>query len=237
LNKKIHIQKTHQKYFWYKNCTSKKYTIFVQMKSLFRTFIFLLLISSFTAVCAQENVGENDYIPPGGARLRVLIEGNDTIFLARTLPEVTVFPPMVFRNRREEQFYWRTVRDVKRTLPYAKLVASEVIATNQHLLTLPNDRARREYMDAFEKELFKKYEADLKKMTFSQGKMLIKLIERECDKTSYELIRLYRGRVTAGFWQGIARIFGANLKTTFNTSTEEDRIIERVIMMVEAGML
>ena len=201
------------------------------MKNLFRTLIFLFLISSFTAVYAQE-----EDIPEGGVRLRVEIIGNDTIFVS-SIRELTVFPPMVFKNRQEERFYWRTVRDVKRTLPYAKLVASEVIATNQHLLTLPNDNARQKYMEEFEKELFKKYEGELKKMTLSQGKMLIKLIERECDKTAHDLIRIYRGRISAGFWQGFARIFGANLKSTFNTNTEEDRLIERVITMVEAGML
>ena len=171
-----------------------------------------------------------------GTRLRIEVNGTDTIFLA-SIREIIVYAPLVFKNKAEEKFYWRTVRDVKRTLPYAKLVAGEVIATNQHLMTLPNDKKRKEYLMEYEKELFRKYESDLKKMTFSQGKMLIKLIDRECDQSSYSLIKIYRGNASAFFWQGVAKIFGADLKSGYNTSADEDRIIERVITLVEAGLL
>jgi len=201
------------------------------MKSLFQIFVFLFFVFSVTTIYAQE---EN--IPEGGIRMRAQVIGNDTILVA-SIREITVFPPLVFRNRQEERFYWRTVRDVKRTLPLAKLVASEVIATNQHLLTLPDDRARRAFMDEFEKELFRRYESELRQLTLSQGRMLIKLIERESDKTAHELIRVYRGRVSAGFWQGFARVFGANLRSTIDPNTNEGRIIERVILLVEAGQL
>ena len=206
------------------------------MKKLLRTFVFLLLVFSVDTAFAQENAGGEVIIPPGGARVQILVEGGDTIFVG-TLREVTVFPPLVFRNRREEQHYWRTVRDVRRTLPFAQMVGREVIATNQHLLTLPDDRARRAYLDEFERELFRRHEAELRRLTLSQGRMLIRLIDREVDKTSYELIRLYRGRITAGFWQGVARIFGANLRTNFNLNNEEDRMIERIIIKIEAGVL
>ena len=206
------------------------------MKNLFKTGILVVFLSCFFVGFAQENISETNDAPSDGVRMRLHVEGNDTIFLAN-IREVTIFPPLTFRNRREENFYWRTVRDVRRTLPYARLVASEVIATNQHLLTLPDDRARREFMEAFEKELFARYEASIRRMTFRQGKMLIRLIEREVDKTAHDLIRIYRGRVTAGFWQGVARVFGADLRSTFNTNTEEDRLIERIIIQIEAGLL
>ena len=169
-------------------------------------------------------------------KLRVQVEGGDTVLLA-SLREVNVFAPMHFKNKREERFYWRTVRDVKRTLPYAKRVAAEVQRANRDLLALPDDAARREYMNRFEKELFRKYEADLRRMTFSQGKMLIKLVDRECDATSYDLIRVYRGKFSAFFWQGFAKIFGADLKAEYDTSDYETRVIERIITLVEAGML
>ena len=80
-------------------------------------------------------------------------------------------------------------------------------------------------------------EADLRRMTFSQGKMLIKLVDRECDATSYDLIRVYRGKFSAFFWQGFAKIFGADLKAEYDTSDYETRVIERIITLVEAGML
>ncbi len=168
--------------------------------------------------------------------MRARVENGDTILVV-TLREIHVFAPMRFKNKRQERFYWRTVRDVKRTLPYAKRVAAEVMTANRDMLALPDDKARKEYMNKFEKELFRKYEGDLRKMTFSQGKMLIKLIDRECDATSYELIRVYRGKVTAFFWQGFAKMFGADLKTVYDTSDHEDRLIERIIIQVEAGQL
>lgn len=171
-----------------------------------------------------------------GIKLRVQIEGGDTIFLA-TIREINVFPPMKFKNKREERFYWKTVRDVKRTLPYAKRIASEQLNANRHLATLPDDKARKDYLNEFEKDLFRRYEGDLRKMTFSQGKMLIKLIDRECDQTSYDLIRIYRGKFSAFFWQGFAKIFGADLKAEYNTTRDEDRIIERIITLIEAGMI
>ena len=82
----------------------------------------------------------------------------------------------------------------------------------------------------------KKYEPDLRKMTFSQGKMLIKLINRETSYTSYDLIKMYRGSFAASFWQGIAKIFGADLKLDYD-GKDREKIIERVILLVEAGQL
>lgn len=169
-------------------------------------------------------------------RLPMQIQGKDTFYLV-TLREVPVYPPLVFKNKKEEKFYWKTVRDVKRALPYAKIVSEEMFATNRHLASLPNDKERKAYMEEFEKQLFKKYEPELKKMTFSQGKMLIKLIDRETERTSFDLIRIYRGGFSAFFWQGFAKIFGADLKVKYDTTRDEDRIIERVITLVEAGML
>jgi len=73
-------------------------------------------------------------------------------------------------------------------------------------------------------------------MTINQGRLLLKLIDRECEQTSYELIKVYRGSVTAFFWQGVARIFGSNLKDGYNPS-DKDKVIERVILLVEAGQI
>ncbi|NDV46655.1 DUF4294 domain-containing protein [Paludibacter sp. 221] len=208
------------------------------MKKLSRILpLFLVFSFQLHAQSAHENKHEKGSLSSSeGVSLRVQINGNDTIFLA-SIREVVVYPPMVFKNKKEEKFYWKTVRDVKRTLPYAKLVSSELIATNQYLMTLPDDNARKDYLEEYEKELFKKYEADLRNMTFSQGKMLIKLIDRECDQSSFNLIKIYRGGFSAFFWQGIAKIFGADLKAGYDTSRDEDRIIERVIALVESGQL
>lgn len=200
--------------------------------------LFLLVTFSTRGddVIKKQEFLMDESIPTPSISLHVEVNERDT-FCCINLREVIVFPPLEFKNKREERFYWRTVRDVKKTLPYAKIVSSELIATNRLLINMSDDKERKTYLEQYEKELFKKYEKDIRNMTFSQGKMLLKLIDREVDRTSYDLIKYYRGGFSAFFWQGIAKIFGADLKTSYDTTKDEDRIIERVIILVEAGQL
>ncbi len=201
------------------------------MKKALVIFMLFVSVLSFDTYSQSKNY----YVPPGGARLMVQINGTDTVLLA-FIHDIYVFPRPKFKSKAQEEFYWRTVRDVKKALPYAKLIASEITKTNMKLVSMPNDKVRKQYLNQFEKEVFKKYEADLKKMTINQGRLLLKLIDRECEQTSYELIKVYRGSVTAFFWQGVARIFGSNLKDGYNPS-DKDKVVERVILLVEAGQI
>lgn len=194
--------------------------------------IFALTSVLLSDVYAQQ---KDEYIPPGGARLMVQVNGNDTVLLAY-LRDLWVFPRNNFKSKAQEQYFWRTVRDVKKTLPFAKLIASELTKTNMKLASLPNDKERKKYLNEFEKEVFSKYEKDLKKMTITQGRLLLKLVDRECDRTTFELIKAYRGNITAFFWQGVARMFGSNLKSGYDAN-DKDKILERVILLVEAGQL
>ncbi len=203
----------------------KRFQIF-----LFSTIAFLLLSLN---VIAQSKGDE--FVPKGGARLMAQVNGNDTILLA-FLHDIWVFPRSTFKNKAQEQYFWRTVRDVKRTLPYAKLISSELTKVNIKLVSMKSDSERKKFMKEFEKDAFKKYEADLKKMTVNQGRILMKLVDRECDKTSFDLIKAYKGSFTAFFWQGVARLFGSNLKSEFDAS-DKDKVLERVIVLVEAGQL
>jgi len=150
--------------------------------------------------------------------------------------DVYVYPKMVFKNKRQERFYWRTVRDVKKTLPYAKLLAKEMEYADQQLAKLPDKRAQRKWWKQYEKQLFKKYEQDFRHMTASQGQMLMKLMDRESDRTSYEIIQMYRGTFSANFWQFVAKLFKNDLKEGYDAA-DKDRIVERVINLVEAGQL
>ena len=152
------------------------------------------------------------------------------------LQEVNVFSDFKFKNKKQEEFYWRTVRDVKKTLPYAKIAGRVMYETDQQLKTIPTDKERKAFLKTKEKELFAEFEGDLKRMTVSQGRMLLLLIDRECNKTSFEIIKMYRGGFSAVFWQGIAKLFGSNLKSEYDGS-DKDRIIERVIALVESGEL
>jgi DNA-binding cell septation regulator SpoVG len=163
-----------------------------------------------------------------------VIDGDSVPFF--TLPNIYCYPPLKFKNKKEENFYWRTVRDVKRVLPLVAHVRKVIEKTNAELMAMPDKKARDEYMKRFEKRIYAENEEEFKKLTLSQGKLLIKLIDRETNTTSYELIKAYRGSFRAGFWQLFAKILGGDLKAEFG-SKGEDRIIERVIMLVQAGQL
>jgi hypothetical protein len=130
----------------------------------------------------------------------------------------------------------RLVYNVRRVYPYALIVRDEFGRINRLLETMPDEKDKRNFLQQYEKDLFQRYEEDMKKLTFSQGKILIKLIDRETQNTSYDLIREYRGKFSATFWQGIARIFGANLKTSYDANGE-DYLIEQVVSEIEAGRL
>jgi len=202
------------------------------MKQLSFILIYTYLSVLFTDIYAQSS---DKYAHLGDSIVWVEINGTDTMLVVY-LHDVYVFPPVRFKNKKQEQFYWKTVRDVKKTLPYAKLIANEINKTNRILVELPNNKERKRYLSRYEKEVFKKYEPELKNMTLNQGKMLLKLINRECNQTSYEIIKNYRGIITATFWQGVARLFGSNLKSEYDAS-DRDKIIERVIILVENGQL
>ena len=163
------------------------------------------------------------------------VNGQDTMYLA-FLHDVCVFPPLQFKNKRQEKFYWKTVRDVRKTLPYAKLITADMKQADAELAKLPSDKERRKWWRQYERYLFKKYEKDFRNMYASQGRMLMLLMDRESNKTSYELIKKYKGKATADFWQFIAKLFKNDLKEEYDAA-DKDRIIERVITLVEAGQL
>ena len=165
----------------------------------------------------------------------IRVQDGDTLYMAY-LHEVWIYPPLKFKNKKQEKFYWRTVRDVKKCLPYAKSITKDMAYADEQLAQLPDQKARKKWWRAYEKQLFKKYEKDFRGMYASQGKMLMKLLDRETNKTSYDLIKQYKSKSTADFWQFIAKLFKNDLKDEYD-ATDKDRIIERVINLVEAGQL
>lgn len=158
----------------------------------------------------------------------------DTVYLA-TLHDLFVYPKMRFKNKKQERFYWRTVRDVKKTLPYAKVLAKEIDRTS-NLMSQMSRREQKKYWKQYEKLLFAQYEDDFRHMTASQGQMLMLLVDRECNQTSYDVIKMFRGSFTANFWQGMAKLFGNDLKAEYD-GNDKDKIVERIITLVEAGQL
>ena len=152
------------------------------------------------------------------------------------LKEITVYgkiPRGVKFNYRQHA---RLVYNVRRVYPYALIVRNEVGRVNRLLETMPSKKDQNNFLQQYEKDIFKEYEDDMKKLTFSQGKILIKLIDRETQNTSFDLIRQYRGKFSATFWQSIARIFGTDLKSDYDAKGE-DYLIEQIITEIEEGRL
>ncbi len=163
-------------------------------------------------------------------------EGEKTLMLV--LADITVYPPMKFKNKKEEEFYWKTVRDVKKTLPYAKLICETLIETYEYIETFPTQKEREEHLKRMESEVFKQYKPILKKLTKSQAQMLVKLINRETNQSSYNILKAFLGSFRAGFWQTFGRFFGVNLKMGYNPDKDrKDAIVERVATLVELGQL
>ncbi|MBR3950726.1 MAG: DUF4294 domain-containing protein [Bacteroidaceae bacterium] len=161
---------------------------------------------------------------------------NDTVQVFQMKPFI-VYPPLKkFKNKKSEKFYWKTVRDVKKTLPYAKLIYDILVETYRYMETLPDDDSRQRHLVRMEDELFKQYKPILKKFTYSQGKMLIRLVNRECNQSSYELIRAFLGSFRAGFWQTFGGLFGVTLKTEWDPEGK-DAELERICVLVEQGIL
>jgi len=193
-----------------------------------RLFILIILVLSF-AVAVMAQWPKNLNIVTGE------VAGKDTIPHV-DLPEVGVYPPRVFKSKSEEQQYWRLVMRVKKVLPYAKEAA---LLLRKYEAEVPADargRDRRVYVRRAEEELMNKYGPVMKKMSINDGRVLIKLIDRETHKASYDLIQELKGGVPAVFWQGVARVFGNNLKTKYDPYGE-DRQIELIIQYIEMGII
>ncbi len=209
-----------------------------------RVFFFLLIIiSGVLGAGAQKTDADGVPLPPDPrqkevkGRYHFVDENGDTLMMV-VLNNITVFPQLKFKNKKQEQFYWRTVRDVKRTLPYAKLIAETLLETYEYIETFPTQKEREDYLAQMEKEIFAQYKPELKKFTKSQGKMLVKLINRETNQSSYSILKAFLGTFRAGFWQTFGRFFGVNLKSSYlPDKNKDDAIIERVCVMVEQGQL
>jgi len=190
-------------------------------------FVILICISFVGSVSAQW--------PKNLQIIQGEMWGKDTIPHV-DLPEVGVYPPRVFKSKSEEQQYWRLVMRVKKVLPYAKEAAFLLHKYEMEVPVNARGRDRRVYVRRAEEELMNKYGPILKKMSINDGRVLIKLIDRETHKASYDLIQELKGGVPAVFWQGVARVFGNNLKTKYDPYGE-DRQIEIIIQYIEMGII
>ena len=163
------------------------------------------------------------------------------VYEGDTIPHV-IYPPLPkyipikFKSERERQHYNRLVYNVKKVLPWAKLVRLTVIETYSYMETLPDEKSRKEHLKAVEEGLKQQYGPTLKKFTRSQGRLLVKLVNRECNMTGYNIAKAFIGSFKANFYQGIALLFGNSLNKKYDPEGD-DKYTERVVQLVEAGML
>ena len=209
------------------------------MRKIVFTILYLCLCQQLLAQeqkTAEQVLAEMDsptFVPTVKVG-KVLYEGDSIQYME--MNNVYVYPQLTFKNKRQASQYMRLVTNVKKVLPIAKEARMMLIETTEYLETLPNDKAKQEHMKRVEQSIVKEYKPKMKKLTYSQGKLLIKLINRECNSTSYEAIQAFLGPIRAGFWQAFAWAFGASLKKEYDPEGT-DRLTERVVLMVEAGQL
>lgn len=208
-------------------------------------FIAVLLLSA-TCMWAQEDV--DDVMTLGGPETfgyklknqiyrypKPIVERGDTMW-CYLLPEIWVYPPIKFKSEKQRRQYNRLVYNVKRVLPLAQKVNLMISETYLVLEQLPDKKSKEEHMKAVEKEIKNTYTPEMKKLTYSQGKLLIKLVDRECNQSSYEIVKAFFGPAKAAFYQVFAWTFRASLKKEYKPETD-DRLIERVVHQVESGQI
>lgn len=167
----------------------------------------------------------------------VVANNGDTIYKV-IMNNIIVYPPERFKSKEDEEYYWRTVRDVRRTLPYAKLINRTLQETYEYIETFPTQKEKEDYLKRFEKEVFNQYKPEMKKLTKNQGKTLIKLVNRETNQKSYYIIKAFMGTFRAGFWQTFGRFFGVNMRDGYNpNSNRNDAMIERICVRIEQGII
>lgn len=196
---------------------------------LLHILLAVALLSPVTELSAQEPQKDNSVIA------RTVVEGSDTLAIIE-LPEVRVYERRDFEYLYLKRRYRRMIRNIKKAYPFARIAAIELKELDDHLATLENEEEQKAYINQAEKGIMDQFEKEVKRLTVTQGIILVKLIDRETGRTSYQVIKELKGGITAFFWQGIARIFGNNLKTEYDPENK-DKVMEDIILGIEAGFI
>ncbi len=200
------------------------------MKRMLTSFI-LTLFALVTYLPVQAQQTESN----GGILVPMCYHNGEWIPFVE-LRTVYVFAPLKFKNEKERIEYDRLVRNVKKVYPISREINRTIIETYEFLMTLPNEKARQKHIKLVEKGLKQQYTPQMKKLSFTQGKLLIKLVDRQSNQTSYELVKAFMGPFKAGVYQTFAALFGASLKKEYDPEGD-DRLTERVVLLIESGQI
>lgn len=192
--------------------------------------IIIVGIVLATGLEAQDSTKVNDI----NLLERVIVDG-DT-FLIADIDEIYILPKRKFSSRREMRRYYKLIRNVKKVYPYSQVAREFFDSVNVELVNYDNERDKKSYLKSVEKDLLAEYEDELKGLNITQGRILLKLIDRELNSSPYNLLKEYRGDFSAVFWQTIARIFGNNLKNRFDPEGE-DKMLNEVVLLIERGVI
>ncbi|NLN95284.1 MAG: DUF4294 domain-containing protein [Bacteroidales bacterium] len=195
------------------------------MKRISSVFVFLVLLTFGARSQSSWPVVTQAIIDVNGDTLAVI-----------TLPEYVKYAPPVFKNAVQEFRFNRLVRNVKKTYPYARLASIRMMEYENQLLNLSSEYEKRELMKKAEDKIRLEFEDDLKKLTFTQGWILLKLIDRETGYSTYDIVKEFRGKIRVFFWQTFASIFGFDLKIKYDPDGE-DKDIELIVRMIETGSI
>ncbi len=188
-----------------------------------------LIIAFFVVVALDSAQAQNYHIRGSWHQEWTVIQGD-------SVPHVHLLPVYVYSKGINQRKYWLLVNAVKKVYPLAQTAKDKMANMEYELASLPTEKAQKEYVDKIYDEIKEEYTPVLKKMTRTQGRVLLKLIDRETEFTAYNILRDFRGRFIAGFWQGVSRVFGQNLKSEYGEA-KEDAIIEQIVIYYEAGLL
>lgn len=205
----------------------------------FDTYQFRLRVSALLTLfsltgSSQISPAYNILTPPeqGIRTLATVVDGDTLPFV--NLQAVDVYTEFVFKSKRHHEQWTRIKHNVKVVYPYAIMAAAKLKEYDRKLSLLRDEKQKKEFIKVCEKDLRAEFEEELKALTISQGKILMKLIDRETGKTTYDVVKQLRGGFQASMWQTVARIFGHNLKVEYDAGLE-DIMIERAIKLVEEG--
>jgi hypothetical protein len=202
---------------------------------------YILIILAFFAF-VTESIGQNDTLIhrtdtiAGKQYVLKNVERNGVMMPEIQLGGVNIIARPGGARKSDYRRYARLIYNIKKVYPYAKVVRIRLERVNEELQNITDEKDRKKYLKTVEKDVFAEYEDDMRQMTITQGRLLIKLIDRETRNTSFDLIREYRGKISASFWQGVARIFGTNLKAEYDPYGE-DLLIELIITEIDAGRM
>ncbi len=200
--------------------------------SSFLLFLFVGLNSLHTQ--AQSGVFDFTQAPEKGLRHLAEVVDGDTIPLV-DLETVDVITTGVFKTRKQYEQWTRLKYNVRKVYPYAIVASTKLKEYDKTLAGIQDKHLKKAFVKQCERDLKLEFEEELKGLTYSQGKLLMKLIDREAGKTTYEIVKQMRGGFQAGMWQAVAVVFGHNMKTEYDAETE-DALVERAIQVVEAGL-